>query len=283
MKLRTLRAVVSMAAAAATVAGLALATLSAPAQGATLTARNLPANGKILAVMGQDSNTLSAYKTQVLNNTSLGAPQPGGVTLYTNVVEGGSPAPLSGMFSAANRDQTRRPAQPLALPERRRECVHNPATRIAGRLPRTAARTGIDPSHPRRSSPYPKRPRGRERGLGHLAAWCCLGTRVFGLPVVSAMLDKIAPGGRGQVGPRKPPATEHTATSPRLPRPSGVIPVGAPIRREPNRPPAAKRADKQTTDRTEEPRPHLPAGRGAPFPERGPLRRSRRRPGPSRP
>lgn len=102
MKLRTLRAVVSVAAAAAVVTGLTLASLPASAQSTTLSARNLPADGKILQVMGQDSDTLSTYKTQVLNNSSLGAPQPGGVTLYTNLVEGGSPAPLAGMFSPAN-------------------------------------------------------------------------------------------------------------------------------------------------------------------------------------
>lgn len=57
MKLRTLRAAVSVAAAAAIVTGLTLASLPATALGATspaasttLTARNLPPDGKVLAV-----------------------------------------------------------------------------------------------------------------------------------------------------------------------------------------------------------------------------------------
>ncbi|NJP44748.1 hypothetical protein [Actinacidiphila epipremni] len=52
--------------------------------------------------MGQDSGTLADYRSQVLDDAALDAPRPGGVTLYTNLVEGGSPAPLAGMFSPAD-------------------------------------------------------------------------------------------------------------------------------------------------------------------------------------
>lgn len=87
MRLRTStragRAGVAVGAAAATLLGLGLVALpaahaaAAPAfNGATLTARDLPANGKILMVMGQDSDTLSAYQSSVLNNPSLAAPSP---------------------------------------------------------------------------------------------------------------------------------------------------------------------------------------------------------------
>ena len=163
----------------------------------------------------------------------------------------------------ASRDQTRRPALPVALPE-------------------TAARAGIKPGDPRCRSPFSKWP--RESG-----AWPS-GTSPHGAvsrnPRVWASrrvgdARQIAPGGRGQVGPRQPPATEHTATGPTLPRPSGVIPVGAPIRREAqtapqqrSRPTNRARTGPEDQGRTSQ------QDRPAPFPERGPLRRSRRRPGP---
>lgn len=113
MRLRTStragRAGVAAGAAAATLLGLGLVALPAahaaaapPFNGATLTARDLPANGKILMVMGQDSDTLSAYQSSVLNNPSLAAPSPGGITLYTNLIEGGNPPALAGMFTTAN-------------------------------------------------------------------------------------------------------------------------------------------------------------------------------------
>ncbi|NEA50748.1 endo-1,3-beta-xylanase [Streptomyces sp. SID10815] len=102
MRLRT-ALTASATAVAATLALLTAGTAAGTtASAAALTARNLPADGKILPVMGQDSDTLSDYKTQVLDNTALNAPKPGGVTLYTNLVEGGSPAPLAGMFSPAD-------------------------------------------------------------------------------------------------------------------------------------------------------------------------------------
>ncbi|MGW1066127.1 endo-1,3-beta-xylanase [Streptomyces aureus] len=94
-------------------AGLLLAGLTAAAtlgslgvaSGTTQTAvaaRDLPADGKVLALMGQDSDTLSDHKRDVLDQSSLDAPTPGGVTLYTNMVLGGSPEPLAGMNSPAN-------------------------------------------------------------------------------------------------------------------------------------------------------------------------------------
>lgn len=48
---------------------------------------NLPANNKVLFLMGQDTTTLRAYKTDVLTNpTHSTLPKPGGVTLYVSVL-----------------------------------------------------------------------------------------------------------------------------------------------------------------------------------------------------
>ncbi|MFD4635929.1 hypothetical protein ACFWN2_01370 [Lentzea sp. NPDC058436] len=60
---------------------------------------NIPANDKIRMFVGQDSDTLSDYKRDVLTG---GVPQPGGVTLYTNLVLGGNPGPLAGMNGPVN-------------------------------------------------------------------------------------------------------------------------------------------------------------------------------------
>ncbi|MFD6534636.1 endo-1,3-beta-xylanase [Streptomyces sp. NPDC060184] len=67
------------------------------AAAASVAGRGVPADGKVMMVLGQDSDTLSDYRTAVLDKPSLNAPAPGGVTLYTNLVLGGSPAPLAGM------------------------------------------------------------------------------------------------------------------------------------------------------------------------------------------
>lgn len=58
-----------------------------------LEARNLPEDGKILFILGQDSETLHDFKTQVLD-VAPDFPRPGGVTLYTNLVS----APLWGFY-----------------------------------------------------------------------------------------------------------------------------------------------------------------------------------------
>lgn len=113
---------------------------------AALTARNLPADGRILPVMGQDSDTLSDYKIQVLDNSALNAPKPGGVTLYTNLVEGGSPEPLAGVFSPANwgsgtvdfgRTLSQYPGASLAvglyLSDATSGCVNKPLRALIGR------------------------------------------------------------------------------------------------------------------------------------------------------
>ncbi|WP_242442076.1 glycoside hydrolase family 26 protein [Streptomyces sp. CB02460] len=84
---------------------LSFAGLGAPASAATASTpsgRGVPADGKVMMVMGQDSDTLSDYRTDVLGRQELGAPAPGGVTLYTNLVLGGSPAPLAGMNGPVN-------------------------------------------------------------------------------------------------------------------------------------------------------------------------------------
>ncbi|WP_323815131.1 family 31 carbohydrate-binding protein [Cellvibrio sp. NN19] len=48
---------------------------------------NLPANNKVLFLMGQDTTTLRAYKTDVLTNPVHSTlPKPGGVTLYVSVL-----------------------------------------------------------------------------------------------------------------------------------------------------------------------------------------------------
>ncbi|MFD0430691.1 hypothetical protein ACFQ60_35240 [Streptomyces zhihengii] len=80
-----------VAAASAAAALLSFTALPSTAQAAGPAGRGVPADGKVMLVMGQDSDTLSDYRTAVLGNASLGAPAPGGVTLYTNLVLGGSP------------------------------------------------------------------------------------------------------------------------------------------------------------------------------------------------
>ncbi|MFB7032355.1 hypothetical protein ACFCXG_37480 [Streptomyces sp. NPDC056295] len=92
----------AIAAGVTTVAALlALTALPSPAGAADTAVRagtpGLPPAGKVALVLGQDSDTLSDYRRDVLGNASLGAPAPGAVTLYTNLVLGGSPAPLAGM------------------------------------------------------------------------------------------------------------------------------------------------------------------------------------------
>ncbi|MEN0038371.1 MAG: family 31 carbohydrate-binding protein [Cellvibrio sp.] len=69
--------------------GLCLSTLiSLPSQAAIeANAVNLPANNKVLFLMGQDTTTLRAYKTDVLTNPAHSTlPKPGGVTLYVSVL-----------------------------------------------------------------------------------------------------------------------------------------------------------------------------------------------------
>ena len=64
---------------------------------APLAARNLPADGRIAFYLGQDSSTLSTFKSAVLD-TDAGFPRPAGTTLYTNLVG----APMSGLFQPTN-------------------------------------------------------------------------------------------------------------------------------------------------------------------------------------
>ena len=59
-----------------------------------LHARNLPRHGKVLFVMGQDGDTLTNLKNEVLE-VDPEFPAPGGITLYTNL----SSAALSGLWT----------------------------------------------------------------------------------------------------------------------------------------------------------------------------------------
>lgn len=72
-----------------------------PDASAAVEGRNLPPDGKVLSLMGQDSDTLSAYRTDAVDGPAA-APAPGGVSLYTNLVLGGDPPPLAGMDGPAN-------------------------------------------------------------------------------------------------------------------------------------------------------------------------------------
>ncbi|MFB7428129.1 endo-1,3-beta-xylanase [Streptomyces hydrogenans] len=90
-------------AAAAVAALLAFTAVPTPADAApTAAPPGLPPTGQVSLVLGQDSDTLGDYRREVLGDASLGAPAPGAVTLYTNLVLGGSPAPLAGMTGSAN-------------------------------------------------------------------------------------------------------------------------------------------------------------------------------------
>ncbi|WP_062208316.1 hypothetical protein [Streptomyces sp. NBRC 109706] len=63
-------------------------------------APGLPPDDQVLMIMGQDSSTLADYHRDVLENPSLNAPEPGGVTLYTNLViptDGGGDGPGAGL------------------------------------------------------------------------------------------------------------------------------------------------------------------------------------------
>lgn len=62
-----------------------------------LKARNLPLFGKTLVFMGQDSDTVEIYR-QAAQNLVQQAPEPGGITLYTNLVG----APNWGLFQPVN-------------------------------------------------------------------------------------------------------------------------------------------------------------------------------------
>ncbi|GAA1359462.1 RICIN domain-containing protein [Catellatospora chokoriensis] len=84
-------------AAALALATAALTMLVAPPAHAAVSGRNLPADGKIRLFMGQDSTTLADYKRDVLD-PAPSAPRPGGVTLYTNLILGGTPGPLAGFY-----------------------------------------------------------------------------------------------------------------------------------------------------------------------------------------
>ncbi len=89
---------------------LALATFSiTPAQAAGFSAyepvaadsRNLPKDGKILFMMGQDSETLTEYSEKVLKKHK-DMPRPGGITLYTNIIPGGGTEVLGGLEGPTN-------------------------------------------------------------------------------------------------------------------------------------------------------------------------------------
>lgn len=101
------------------------------------------ATARIRLFVGQDSGTLADYHRDVVN---AGAPQPGGVTLYTNLVLGGNPGPLAGMdgpvdFGAGSidfpRSLTEFPGASLAvglyLSDTGSGCGNQPLRAIIGR------------------------------------------------------------------------------------------------------------------------------------------------------
>lgn len=65
---------------------------------APLSARNLPPNGQILLFIGQDSDTIANYAAALGPND----PQVQGVTLYTNILVGGDPPPLAGLYNSVD-------------------------------------------------------------------------------------------------------------------------------------------------------------------------------------
>ena len=97
MHLRPLRTRLLSGALSLVVAAAGLTFITAGA--ASAAALGLPAAGQTLLAVGQDSDTLSDYHTTAM---AAGAPAPSVITLYTNITEGGSPAPLAGMFSPTN-------------------------------------------------------------------------------------------------------------------------------------------------------------------------------------
>ncbi|MFI7277347.1 endo-1,3-beta-xylanase [Streptomyces sp. NPDC049879] len=88
-----------------------LPALLLPAAGATATATaasaasiddapGVPDDGRVMLIMGQDSSTLADYRRDVLDVPALDAPEPAGVTLYTNLVippGGGGTGPGAGL------------------------------------------------------------------------------------------------------------------------------------------------------------------------------------------
>lgn len=66
-----------------------------------LVAPNLPADGRILWLMGQDSETLAAYKAEALD-ADPDLPRPGGVTLYTGISTGPEEDVLLGLYEAVD-------------------------------------------------------------------------------------------------------------------------------------------------------------------------------------
>jgi hypothetical protein len=88
-------AAAALVAAALAVSGAGAATAAAPAM--AVRAVSLPPDQKVLFYLGQDSTTLDAFKSDVLDRTRS-FPVPAGVTLYTNLVG----SPMSGMFQPTN-------------------------------------------------------------------------------------------------------------------------------------------------------------------------------------
>jgi hypothetical protein len=88
-------AVVLVAAGLAVSPAAGVATATVPVT--TVRAVNLPPDHKVLFYLGQDSTTLHAFKSDVLDRTRR-FPVPAGVTLYTNLVG----SPMSGMFQPTN-------------------------------------------------------------------------------------------------------------------------------------------------------------------------------------
>lgn len=82
-------------------AGCADAVPPGASGGAAVAARHLPRDGRVLFIMGQDSETLAAYKAAVLD-PDPDVPRPGGVTLYTNLSEGLPGGVLGGLVRPAD-------------------------------------------------------------------------------------------------------------------------------------------------------------------------------------
>ena len=156
----------------------------------------------------------------------------------------------------------------LLFPRWPRELGSNLATRVVGCFSRDGRASWGQTWRPALWVAFPEMAaRVGSVAFGCLTAWCCFSEPAcLGFP----SCRRCSPNRAGRAGSSR--AAQTATRQPYRNGPDFTPSVRCDSRRgadttgSPNRPPAAKRADKQGTDRTKGPRPHLPAGPPRPLP-----------------